>query len=136
VPSRLTDVVLDCDDPERLAGFWCAVLGYQRLNGGDGWLVIGPPGRDIGADDLRARPQPPNLAFVVVPEGKAAKNRVHLDVTPVDISQEDEVERLLGLGASRADVGQGDEEWVVMADPEGNEFCVMAEVEDADGDDG
>jgi catechol 2,3-dioxygenase-like lactoylglutathione lyase family enzyme len=132
VPSRLTDVVFDCDDPDRIGAFWCAALGYQRVNGGDGWLVIGPSGGELTGDDLRARPQPPSMAFVVVPEGKAVKNRLHIDITPFDASQDDEVERLVGLGASRVDVGQGDEEWVVLADPEGNEFCVMAEADDAD----
>ncbi len=130
MPSRLTEVVVDCDDPDRVAAFWCAVLGYQRVNGGDGWLVIGPSSGDLDSDDLRAGPVPANMAFVTVPEDKAVKNRLHIDITPVDTSQEDEVDRLLNLGASRVDVGQGDEEWVVLADPEGNEFCVMAEVDD------
>ncbi|GAA3427728.1 hypothetical protein GCM10018953_49110 [Streptosporangium nondiastaticum] len=69
---------------------------------------------------------PTTLVFVQVPEGKAVKNRLHLDVSPVDAGTEDEVTRLLGLGATRTDVGQGpDRSWVVMADPEGNEFCVL-----------
>ncbi|WP_184532471.1 VOC family protein [Micromonospora polyrhachis] len=60
------------------------------------------------------------------PEGRMAKNRLHLDVSPIDGSTADEVTRLLALGASKADVGQGaDRNWVVMADPEGNEFCVL-----------
>jgi hypothetical protein len=130
MPSLLSDVVLDCEDPERLAAFWCAVLGYERVTGGDDWLVIGPPGRDHPLADLRNRSRPANLAFVVVPEGKTVKNRIHLDVIPIDIGQDDEVERLLELGASRVDVGQGDEDWVVLADPEGNEFCVLAEADD------
>jgi hypothetical protein len=69
---------------------------------------------------------PPTLTFAQVPEGKAVKNRLHLDVNPTDTEQDDEVRRLLDLGARRADVGQGDESWVVLADPEGNEFCVLA----------
>jgi hypothetical protein len=134
VTARFTEVVLDCEDPERLAAFWSAVLGYERIAGEDDWIVIGPPGRDLSPELLRTGPQAANIAFVVVPEDKVAKNRVHLDVTPVDVSQEDEVDRILGLGASRVDVGQGDEDWVVLADPEGNEFCVMAEAEaEADG---
>ena len=68
------------------------------------------------------------MAFVQVPEDKVAKNRVHVDVTPTDRTQADEVDRLLGLGASRVDIGQRDTPWVVLADPEGNEFCVMPEV--------
>jgi hypothetical protein len=68
----------------------------------------------------------PTLVFVRVPESKIVKNRLHLDVSPIDGSTEDEVTRLLGLGATRADVGQGPNQgWVVMADPEGNEFCVL-----------
>ncbi|WP_308409797.1 VOC family protein [Zhihengliuella halotolerans] len=61
-----------------------------------------------------------------MPEGKTVKNRLHLDVNPADRDQEAEVRRLLELGARRADVGQGEESWVVMTDPEGNEFCVLA----------
>ncbi len=59
-------------------------------------------------------------------EGKTVKNRLHLDVNPTDREQDEEVRRLLDLGAPHADVGQGDESWVVLADPEGNEFCVLA----------
>jgi hypothetical protein len=66
------------------------------------------------------------LTFARVPEGKAIKNRLHLDVNPADREQDEEVSRLLALGARHADVGQGDVSWVVLADPEGNEFCVLA----------
>ena len=65
-------------------------------------------------------PVPPTLTFAHVPEGKTAKNRLHLDVNPTDREQDEEVRRLLDLGARHADVGQGDESWVVLADPEGN----------------
>jgi hypothetical protein len=129
VPVRLTEVIVDCHDLKRLASFWCAALGYVRLNSGDGWLAIGPSGPEVTDQELIARPQPPNMAFVVVPEHKVGKNRVHIDVTPIEASQAEEVERLVGLGATRTDIGQGDEAWVVMADPEGNEFCVMPELE-------
>ncbi len=71
-------------------------------------------------------PVPPKLTFAHVPEGKTVKNRLHLDVNPTDREQDAEVRRLLDLGARHADVGQGDESWVVLADPEGNEFCVLA----------
>ena len=70
---------------------------------------------------------PPTLTFAHVPEGKTVKNRLHLDVSPTDWEEDDEVRRLLDLGARRADVGQGDESWAVFADPEGNEFCVVAD---------
>lgn len=113
--SRLTDVIVDGHDLEMLADFWCAALGYVRADAGDGWLAIEAPG-DAAA---------PNMAFVVVPEERVAKNRVHVDITPTDATQAEEVERLIGLGARHADIGQGETIWVVMADPEGNEFCVM-----------
>lgn len=74
----------------------------------------------------RPGPVPPTLTFARVPEGKTVKNRLHLDVSPADREQGEEVVRLIGLGARRSDVGQGDESWVVLADPEGNEFCVLA----------
>jgi len=85
----------------------------------------------MNADDLRACARPPALAFVLVPERKTTKNRTHVDVTPIDTSQDDEVERLVGLGATRIDIDQGGKPWIVMADPEGNEFCVMPEAEDS-----
>ena len=82
---------------------------------------MGPVGRN------RRGPVPPVLTFAGVPVGKTRKNRLHLDVNPTDQEQDEEVRRLLGLGARHADVGQtGDESWVVLADPEGNEFCVLA----------
>jgi glyoxalase superfamily protein len=69
-------------------------------------------------------PVPPALTFARVPKGKTVKNRLHLDVNPTDREQDEEVRRLLDLGARHADVGQtGDEGWVCLADPEGNEFC-------------
>ena len=68
----------------------------------------------------------PSITFVPVPDQKRSKNRLHIDVNPVGCDQDAEVERLIGLGARRADVGQGsDKTWVVLADPEGNEFCVL-----------
>ena len=66
------------------------------------------------------------MFLAAVAEDKVVKNRLHLDLSPVDRSRGDEVERLLALGATHADVGQtGEESWVVLADPEGNEFCVL-----------
>ena len=113
-----------------LVTFWSAALGYVTLGQGDGWIAIGPEGSDPTAGELRTGPGPPNLAFVVVPEARATKNRVHIDITPVDATQQEELDRLLTLGATRADVGQTEVTWVVLADPEGNEFCVMSEVTD------
>ena len=120
--SRFTELAIDCADPVRLARFWCSVLGYEVTDIDDGIVTIGPP---AGAED-RHGPVPPALTFARVPEGKTVKNRLHIDVNPTDVEQDDEVRRLLDLGARHADVGQGDEDWVVLTDPEGNEFCVLA----------
>ena len=122
--SKLTEVAIDCADPDGLARFWCAVLGYEVQEADDGLVSIGSPAVPEGKD--RPGPGPPALTFARVPEGKTVKNRLHLDVNPTDREQDDEVRRLLDLGARRADVGQGGASWVVLADPEGNEFCVLA----------
>ena len=106
-------VVVDAHDPVALGRWWAEALG---------WVVVGD-----AADEFEIRPTPdrvPGLLFVPVPEEKAGKNRLHLDFRPVD--QTAEVERLLSLGARRADVGQRDASWVVLADPEGNEFCILS----------
>lgn len=125
--SRLTEINVDCADPRGLADFWCAALGYAVLDATDELVEIGP-NRGSDADLLEAvrrGPLAPTLFFARVPEGKSVKNRVHLDLSPVDCSQAEEVARLEALGARRADVGQGEVSWVVMTDPEGNEFCVL-----------
>ena len=112
--SRFTELVIDCADPERVAAFWAAALGWQvTASDAEGVEVAGPPAAG------------PLLIFVPVPEKKSLKNRVHIDVNPVGCDQAQEVERLLRLGARRVDVGQGEQSWVVLADPEGNEFCVL-----------
>jgi predicted enzyme related to lactoylglutathione lyase len=111
--SRFTELAVDCSDPQGLAEFWCAVLGW-RVSEAEDDLV------EIAGDEPG-----PTMVFVKVPEPKTVKNRVHVDVSPRDREQDAEVERILGLGARRADVGQGDVPWVVLADPEGNEFCVL-----------
>ncbi|OLT19287.1 glyoxalase [Pseudonocardia sp. CNS-139] len=121
--SKFTELAIDCADPAALARFWCAVLGYEVQDEEDGFVGIGSP---AVPDDQRG-PVAPALTFARVPEGKTVKNRLHIDVSPTDRDQHDEVRRLLDLGARHADVGQGDERWVVLADPEGNEFCVLAD---------
>lgn len=123
--SRFTELAIDCTDPHRLAQFWCSVLGYEVQDEDDGVVTIGSPLVPEGRN--RLGPVPPTLTFAHVPEGRTAKNRLHLDVSPADREQDEEVRRLLGLGARYADVGQGEESWVVLADPEGNEFCVLAD---------
>ncbi len=123
--SKFTELAIDCADPAGLARFWCAVLGYEVQDEEDGLVTIGSPGVPEGRE--RRGPVPPTLTFARVPEGKTIKNRLHLDVNPTDREQDDEVGRLLDLGARRAEVGQtGEESWVCLADPEGNEFCVLA----------
>ncbi|WP_326671592.1 VOC family protein [Streptomyces sp. NBC_01257] len=123
--SRFTELTIDCHDPGILAAFWCEVLGFQVIDRSEDKVEISSWEPTI--EDIQARQMPPTLHFIRVPETKkAGKNRLHLDVSPIDRSTEDEVARLLGLGATTTDVGQGPgRSWVVMADPEGNEFCVV-----------
>jgi hypothetical protein len=107
-------VVVDSIDPAALGAWWREALG---------WVDVTEPGDDEpeirpSADSL------PGLIFVRVPEAKTVKDRLHLDFRPDD--QAAEVARLEALGATRVDVGQADASWVVLADPEGNEFCVLA----------
>jgi hypothetical protein len=106
-------LVVDAHDPVALGQWWKGALG---------WVVVSDD-----PEEFEIRPAPdqlPGLLFVRVPDEKTVKNRLHLDFRPAD--RDAEVERLRGLGAVPADVGQGDESWVVLADPEGNEFCVLS----------
>jgi hypothetical protein len=103
---------IDAKDPVLLGRWWREALD---------WVVV-----DDATDVFEIRPAPnqlPGLLFVRVPEIKAGKNRLHLDFRPED--RDLEVDRLLALGATRIDIGQGEQPWVVLADPEGNEFCVL-----------
>lgn len=105
---------VDALDPESLGRWWQQALG---------WIIVNDEPTEF---EIRPAPdQLPGLLFVPVPELKSLKNRLHLDFRPDD--QDREVDRLLGLGAVRVDVGQGEQPWVVLADPEGNEFCVLGE---------
>jgi Glyoxalase-like domain len=108
---RWQNVTVDCSDPARVAEFWSHALNLPLHGPEDGewWLE---PGGDS-----------PDILFLAVPESKSVKNRVHLDLRPDD--QAAEVARLKNLGAREVDIGQGDVTWVVMSDPEGNEFCVL-----------
>jgi hypothetical protein len=125
VTSKFTELAIDCADPSGLARFWCSVLGYEVQDEEDGLVTIGSPLLPEGRE--RPGPVPPTLTFARVPEGKTIKNRLHLDLNATDRGQDEEVRRLLDLGARHADVGQtGEESWVTLADPEGNEFCVLA----------
>src|SRR5687768_9075502 len=115
--SKFTELAIDCSDPNGLARFWCSVLDYEVQDEDDGIVTIGSPMVPEGKNHLG--PVPPTLTFAHVPEGKTVKNRLHLDLNPTDREQDEEVRRLLDLGARHADVGQGDVSWVVLADPEG-----------------
>jgi Glyoxalase-like domain len=118
VTLRIQCLCIDTADPAGLAGFWQSALGWRCTFQRDDEVVLEPP-EGSAADGVA-----PDLLFLRVPEAKAVKNRLHLDLRPED--QLAEVARLEGLGARRADVGQGAEvSWVVMADPDGNEFCVQ-----------
>ncbi len=116
---RMQAVAVDVSDPDRVARFWAAALGWRiTYESPDEWVIepaAGSPEDGVAAD----------VIFLRVPEAKQLKNRLHLDLRP-DSDQAGEVDRLIALGATRADVGQSpDVSWTVLADPEGNEFCVL-----------
>jgi catechol-2,3-dioxygenase len=114
--SRIANVVIDARQPTVVADFWCAVLGWRVLETDAGIVTIGP---DDGSW--------PVIDVVPVPEPKSVKNRLHLDLRADGVATADELLRLLSLGARRVDVGQSpDSSWVVLADPEGNEFCLLS----------
>jgi catechol 2,3-dioxygenase-like lactoylglutathione lyase family enzyme len=117
MPSKWYSIVVDCADIKRQAEFWTNALGYRVMFEAEDEIAI--------AKDEESWP---GLIFVPVPEGKAVKNRLHIDLNPDD--QAGEVHRLEMLGAKRVDIGQGEVRWVVMADPEGNEFCVLTPHDD------
>jgi hypothetical protein len=115
---RFTELSVDCRDPESLAAFWSAVLGYRELSREEGAIEIGPADGFGGAE--------PTLVFAPVDVPTPGKNRLHLDLNATDRDQEAELQRLLDLGAKPAEVGQtGDQSWHVLADPEGNVFCLL-----------
>ncbi|MFC4052361.1 VOC family protein [Actinomadura syzygii] len=115
---RISELVIDCRDPRTLAAFWCEVLGFSVLDTEDGAIEIGPP---EGFGGLQ-----PTLIFSPSTDPRAGKLPLHIDVNPTDRDQDAELQRLLAIGARPADVGQtGQENWHVLADPEGNEFCLL-----------
>jgi hypothetical protein len=112
MPLEWEQVIVDAADPAALGRWWATALD---------WVVV-----NDGPDELEIRSAPerlPGLLFLRVPERKTLKNRLHLDFRPDD--RDATVARLLELGATPADVGQGEQDWVVLGDPEGNEFCVL-----------
>jgi predicted enzyme related to lactoylglutathione lyase len=117
--SQFRNITFDCADARGLAAFWSQVVGWNLYYDDDPEVVVTlsyPPQR--GAT--------PSMLFIPVPEGKTAKNRVHLDIAPTDCTRDEEVARLIGLGATQIDDHRSPDGagWVVLADPEGNEFCV------------
>ncbi len=110
-------LTVDAQDPSRLAHWWAEALGYQ--------VISDKP------DEVEIRRSPdesPGIVFIPITAPKKGKNRLHIDLRPAD--QEAEVERLVDMGARHVDIGQGEAEWTVLADPEGNEFCVLREREE------
>jgi hypothetical protein len=118
MPTRLAHVVVDAADPPALARWWADALGWAVTEEEPSEVVIEPSGADGSGFPL---------VFVPVADPKVGKNRVHLDLRSASAEQQAAtVARLTGAGARHADIGQGDEvPWVVLADPEGNEFCVL-----------
>jgi catechol 2,3-dioxygenase-like lactoylglutathione lyase family enzyme len=115
MPVRLHHIVIDTHDLPGLARFWTRALGWPVLSEREREIVIGP---DVNA--------PIGICFMPVTDAKTVKNRVHVDLTTSAADRDQEIGRLIGLGARRVDVGQtGEESWTVLADPEGNEFCVV-----------
>lgn len=114
--SRIALIAIDAVQPRVVADFWCSVLGWQVLEEDDGVIGIAPPDGSW-----------PMIDVVPVPENKTVKNRLHLDLRADGMPTADELERLLDLGARRVDVGQAPgATWVVLSDPEGNEFCLLS----------
>lgn len=112
--SRIGEITVDSIDPEADAAFWCGALGYRVTDRDHTGVAI--------AGDSTA----PTILLIRTTEPKRGKTPIHFDLCPTDRDQAAEVERLLGLGATRVDIGQRDVSWVVLADPSGHEFCVMA----------
>lgn len=125
MPSKLATLSLDSVQPQVLADFWCAVLDWRVVEEDSDIISIAPPDKSW-----------PSIDIIAVPEGKTVKNRIHFDVRADGVSPSEELERLLALGARRVNVGQGpDVSWVVLSDPEGNEFCLLSRsVQDVEGD--
>ncbi len=115
MPVRISCVCIDAVDPRAVADFWAAVLGWDVVEDGDDGISLGAPDRGL-----------PTVDILPVPEAKRVKNRLHLDLRADNSSFDAEIVRLEAVGARRVDIGQGpDVSWVVFADPEGNEFCLL-----------
>ena len=118
----MTELVLDSHDPDRLASFWCEVLGWVVTDRSAKEVEIAPPDVERYAG--------PTMVFLKSDDAKLQKLRLHLDLRPTDREHADELARLYAAGAVDADIGQGgDIGWAVLADPDGNEFCLLHPVE-------
>jgi hypothetical protein len=116
MPSRIAVITIDAVRPEVVADFWCEVLGWRVVAAEEDVISIGPEDASW-----------PTIDIAAVPETKVVKNRLHLDLRADGTTTRRELQRLLDLGARRTDVGQAtDSSWVVLADPEGNEFCLLS----------
>lgn len=116
MPSRIAVIAIDALEPRVVADFWCNVLRWQVVEEDTDGIGIAPPDSSW-----------PTIDVIQVSEAKTVKNRLHFDLRADGVTTAEELERLLGLGARRVDVGQGpDVSWVVLSDPEGNEFCLLA----------
>lgn len=116
--SRIGELVLECRDPELLARFWCEVLDFVELERDGDDIEIGPREGFGGAQ--------PTIVLSRNDDPQPGKPRLHIDLNATDRDQDAELERLLKLGARPADIGQtGEESWHVLADPEGNVFCLL-----------
>lgn len=127
---RWYSTVIDTLDPGALARWWAEAIDWQVVYEAEDEVVL-VPGYITGEDEVRGMEWeriPPGLVFVRVPEPKTGKNRLHLDLAPHTSQDRDaEIARLESLGATRVDVGQdATSSWSVLADPEGNEFCVLS----------
>ncbi|MBX3092898.1 MAG: VOC family protein [Cryobacterium sp.] len=126
---RWYSIVVDCKDVGAQARWWANVLDWRVVYESEDEFVIVPPRALEENHQVPLDEQGPGLVFVTVPEDKAIKNRLHIDLAPgPDDDQAAEVARLEALGATRVNVGQDESTvtWVVLADPEGNEFCVLS----------
>ena len=110
---QFDEICIDARDATALGEWWARVLEWPHGVDDDGDVRLHPP---PGAG--------PDWIFIAVSDKKVVKNRIHLDFRPDD--QQAEVDRVIAMGASHVDIGQGEQTWVVLADPEGNEFCILA----------
>ena len=124
--SIVMNITFDCADPRALARFWGQVTGWpvnEEPQPGHEEAAVGGAGEGC-----------PRLYFVKVPEGKTVKNRLHLDIMPTDRTQDEEITRLTGLGARVLSDRRPEFGWVLLADPEGNEFDVEVSLAERDTD--